>query len=74
MKRIAGSGIHHGSGLKTDFTAEYRVGLAGVSFSGAITLEGCPPARQGGFMAWSRKSIPPGRAVERTRARVNSIP
>ena len=66
MKRITGSGIHYSSGLKADFAAEYRVGLAGVSYSGAITVEGCPPSRQGGFMTWSRKSIPPSRAVERT--------
>jgi hypothetical protein len=66
MKRITGSDIHHGSGLRADYVAEYRVGVAGVTYSGAVTLEGCPPSRQGGFMAWGRKSIPPGHAVERT--------
>ena len=65
MKRIKGTGIHKSSGLKADFVAEYRVGLAGVSYSSEIAVEGCPPSRQGGFMTWSRKSIPPGRAVER---------
>ncbi|WP_141211385.1 hypothetical protein [Rhodoferax sp. TH121] len=66
MKQIKGTGIHKNSGLKADFAAEYRLGLAGVSYSGVITVEGCPPSLQGGFMSWSRQSIPPGRAVERT--------
>lgn len=64
MKRLTGSGIHHSSGLKADFAIEYRMGLAGVSYSGTITVEGCPPSLRGGFMAWNRTCIPPGRAVE----------
>ena len=66
MKRITGIDTHRGSRRQAEFAAEYRIGLAGVSYSGTITLEGCRPSRLGGFMTWTLKTIPPGRAVERT--------
>jgi len=66
MKRIAGYENHRKSGLEAEFVAEYRMGLAGIHYSGSVTFAVCPPSRQSGFMVWGRKSIPPGRAIERT--------
>jgi hydrogenase maturation factor HypE len=65
MKNLTGSDVHRASGREAQFVAEYRTGLTGVSYSGTITLVGCSPSRVGGFMTWRRKTIPPGRAVER---------
>jgi len=66
MKRISGVELHQSSRRSATYEAEYRVGLFGVQYSGTITLEGREPSRLGGCMAWGMKSIPPGRAVERT--------
>lgn len=66
MKRLTGSDTHTPTGRQAHYVAEYRYGLIGVSFSGTITVEGCAPSRVGGFMAWNRDSIPPGKAVERS--------
>lgn len=66
MKLLTGTDVHNRTGRKAEFRAEYSVGLAGVRYSGTITLEDCPPSRLSGFMTWNRKSIPPGRSVERS--------
>ncbi len=65
MKHLAGTDIHTSTGRKAEFRADYHIGLAGVRYTGTITLEECPPSHLSGFMTWNRKSIPPGRAVER---------
>ncbi|HEV6966787.1 hypothetical protein [Roseateles sp.] len=65
-KQITGSSVHGKSGIPATYVAEYRTGLAGIYYSATVVLEGCPPSRQSGFMVWSRKHFPPGRAVERT--------
>ena len=65
MKKIAGSGVHETSGLPATFVVEYRIGIGGVHYTGAITLQGCGPSRLAGYMSWTRKTIPPGRALER---------
>ena len=64
-KKIAGSGIHEASGLPATFVAEYRMGIGGVRYAGVITLQGCRASRLAGYMSWTRKTIPPGRALER---------
>lgn len=66
MKRIIGTETHRASGRQVEFSAEYRFGIAGVSYSAVLTAEGCQPSRIGGFMVWALRFIPPGRAVEKT--------
>jgi hypothetical protein len=66
MKRLTGVDTHQTTGRAADYEAEYRAGLAGVFYSGTITVAGCAPSRLSGFMVWNRKSIPPGRAVEKS--------
>jgi hypothetical protein len=65
-KKLSGSDVHRPSGIAAKFVAEYRIGFAGIYYSASITLEGCPPSRLSGFMVWSAKYFPPGRAVERS--------
>ncbi|RQP23489.1 hypothetical protein [Piscinibacter terrae] len=65
MKHINGTGMHHESRRRAQFSAEYRISLSGISYSGSITLDGCRPAAFRGHMSWTPGTIWPARAVER---------
>jgi hypothetical protein len=66
MKRIFGTETHRSSGRQVEFSVEYNLSIAGVTYYAVLTAEGCRPSRSSGFMVWALRFIPPSRTLEKT--------